>query len=408
MIAICVLISLCLIFSNNKKAINWRLVVIGTGIQFLFAALILKTGPGRWIFDQINASISGILGYSKQGVQFLFASFESGSVDPSLLSYALVVLPTIIFFSSLMALLYHIGMMGWVTRVISYILQRTLRTSTPETIAVSSNVFLAMTEAPLVIKPYIAHLTQSELLTVMTGGFATAAGAVLAGYVGMFGESMPDIAGHLVAASVMSAPAAIVMSKILIPETTAIKHDINQSVTEKIDANVIDAAARGARDGLAIVLNVGAMLIAFIGLIALINGILGGIGSYFGWGSELSLQKMLGQVFWPFAWMIGIPLDDCRNASGLLATKMTINEFVAFADLKKMVISDHAMSYRSTMIMTYALCGFSNFGSIAIQIGSLVSIAPERREDVAKLGIRAMLAGTAATLSTAAIASILL
>jgi concentrative nucleoside transporter, CNT family len=320
-----------------------------------------------------------------------------------------------------MTMLYYFGVMQVVVKGFAWVMMRTMRTSGAETLSAAGNIFLGQTEAPLLIKPYIARMTMSELMAVMTGGFATVAGGVMAAYVGMLIFFFPDIAGHLMAASVMSAPAALVFAKMIWPETEepATRGSLRVDV-EKVDANVIDAAARGAGEGLTLALNVGAMLLAFIALIALFNALIGWIGGvtlltpllqnvgWLGAGQPLSLESILGWLLAPLAWVMGVPWADAPAIGTLLGIKTVVNEFVGYLQLNALLAGDTELSPRSIVIATYALCGFANFSSIAIQIGGIGGIAPSRRSDLARIGLRAMIAGTLAAFMTATIAGILI
>jgi CNT family concentrative nucleoside transporter len=322
-------------------------------------------------------------------------------------NFAFSVLPTIIFFSALMTILYYVGIMQRVVRAVAWLMQRTLRTSGAETTATAGNIFVGQVEAPLLVKPFVEDMTLSELNTLMTGGFATVAGGVMAAYVAMLAGSFPAIAGHLLAASIMAAPAAIVVSKMLVPETgrpeTIDRLDME---VEQDHSNVIDAAAGGASDGLRLALNVGAMLIAFLALIAMVNGLLDwGLGLF---GVEhMTLERLLGYAFAPVAWLIGVPMSEAAQVGSLFGVKMVANEFVAFQMLADGLATGSALSPKSLIIATYALTGFANFSSIAIQIGGIGGIAPSRRQDLSRLGLRAMLGGTAATWMTATLAGVL-
>ena len=522
-------IGIAWLFSNNKKRILWKLVTIGTTMQLLFAMFILWTPVGKAIFAWLNDAFTVLLGFTNAGVNFLFSSFVSGSVEPALINTAMSILPPIIFFSSLMTVLYHLGVMQWIVRGMAVFMMKFMGTSGSESLSAVANIFVGMTEAPLVVKPYVKNMTQSELFAVMTGGMATVAGGVMASYVAMLQPFFPDIAGHLIAASVMSAPATLVVAKIMIPETEQ-SETMGQSKLDKLsnDANVIDAAARGAGEGLQLALNVGSMLLAFIALIALINFILGlpsrlvnantyehvagyvtsaggdldpacnkiyssadtiacthgalitlaalenievpaenqklsgdqghmidqtealyalvlgnlsknvpaaGTAVYEdcktthsiaacgaliartqheSWTPALkekslipliSLETLFGFIFFPIAFLMGVPLSDCFLVGQLLGEKMAVNEFVAYLHLSNVV---DQLSYRGIVISTYALCGFANFGSIAIQIGGIGGMAPNRRSDIAKLGIKAMIGGSIAAFMTATIAGALI
>jgi CNT family concentrative nucleoside transporter len=425
--------------STDRRTIQWRVILWGTVLQFGFALLILKTPVGRAFFDTINNVIVSLLGFTSEGARFLFGNLtlnnvpvgagEPGNapiaVAPSTVAntgayFAFSVLPTIIFFSSLMTLLYHLGVMQRIVKGVAWVMMRTMRTSGAETLSAAGNIFMGQTEAPLLIKPYVKNMTMSELHAVMTGGFATVAGGVMAAYVGMLLFYFPDIAGHLMAASVMSAPAALVFAKLMLPEKEQPQtRDGLHVEVEKIDANVIDAAARGAGEGLTLALNVGAMLLAFIALVALLNALLGwssdlvgltGVLRGQGWlaaGQSLSLDWLLGRLLAPLAWAMGVPWKDAVTVGSLIGIKTVLNEFVAYLQLSGLLTSGADISPRSVVITTYALCGFANFSSIAIQIGGIGGIAPSRRSDLARIGLRAMIAGTLASFMTATIAGIL-
>ena len=402
-------------FSANRSAIRWSLVAKGLGLQMLFALLVLKTSWGRGFFRVVNDVFVALISYTNAGASFVFGNLVKpvvpvsggeGSV-PLLANFAFSVLPTIIFFSALMTILYYVGFMQRVVRGVAWLMQRTLGTSGAETTSVAGNIFVGQTEAPLLVKPFIEKMTMSELNTVMVGGFATVAGGVMAAYVAMLAGSFPTIAGHLLAASIMAAPAAIVVSKMLVPETghpeTGGKLDME---LEQDHSNVIDAAAGGAADGMRLALNVGAMLIAFLALIALFNGLLGwGLGLI---GIEgVTLEMVLGYAFAPVAWLIGVPMSDAAQIGSLFGVKMVANEFVAFQMLADGLAVGSTLSPKSVIIATYALTGFANFSSIAIQIGGIGGIAPSRRQDLSTLGLRAMLGGTTATWMTATLAGVL-
>ncbi|HEX6308089.1 MAG TPA: nucleoside transporter C-terminal domain-containing protein [Longimicrobiales bacterium] len=427
------------LLSVNRSLIPWRVVLWGLGLQIIFALLILKTPAGEAFFTWINGVIVALLGFTEAGARFLFGNLVvnnvpvgrgepgSGAFTPTLgfvantgAFFAFSVLPTIVFFSSLMTVFYYIGIMQAVVKGMAWVMMRTMKTSGAETLSAAGNIFLGQTEAPLLIKPYVAGMTMSELMAVMTGGFATVAGGVMAAFVGMLIAFFPDIAGHLMAASVMSAPAALVFAKIIWPETgePATRGTLHVDV-EKVDANAIDAAARGAGEGLHLAMNVGAMLLAFIALIALLNallGWLGGVTQVTGFfqnvgmlapAQPLSLEAILGWLLAPLAWLMGVPWADAPEIGSLIGIKTAVNEFVAYLQLTTMLAGDTGLSPRSVVIATYALCGFANFSSIAIQIGGIGGIAPSRRSDLARIGLRAMIAGSLAAFMTATIAGIL-
>ncbi|MCK5446995.1 MAG: NupC/NupG family nucleoside CNT transporter [Gemmatimonadetes bacterium] len=402
-------------FSPKRKSIDWSLVAKGLGLQIIFALLILKTTWGRGFFSVVNDVFIALISYTMAGARFVFGSLVDYSTPVTggdgvveiASNFAFAVLPTIIFFSALMTVLYYLGVMQRIVKVVAWVMQRTLKTSGAETTSAAGNIFVGQTEAPLLIKPFVKNMTMSELNTVMTGGFATVAGGVMAAYVAMLAGYFPLIAGHLLAASIMAAPASIVVSKMLMPETEepetrdSLDFDIEQD-----SVNVIDAAAGGASDGMRLALNVGAMLIAFLALIALFNGLLGwslGLINIEG----ITLERLLGWAFAPIAWLIGVPMTDASEIGTLFGVKMVANEFVAFQMLADGIAGGSTLSPKSVIIATYALTGFANFSSIAIQIGGIGGIAPERRHDLSRLGLRAMLGGTVATWMTAILAGVL-
>ncbi len=409
-LGILVMLLLAWLMSSHKKQVRIRIVVGGFALQLFLAVTILKTGPGEVTFRAVGDFFSSILEFVDEGSAFLFDIFPRDS-DPVPLpaqytlwrSFAFGILPTIIFFSSLMAILYHVGLMQRIVQAFAWVMRKSLGTSGAETLSVAANVFVGQTEAPLVIRPYVNSMTLSELNVVMTGGFATIAGGVLAAYV-----SLGVDAGHLITASVISAPAALMIAKIMRPETE--QSPTRGEVTMETSSgcvNVIEAAAEGASSGLHLALNVGAMLIAFVALVAMGNAILGGVGGWFGFDgdSRWSLERLFGIVFAPFAWLMGVPWNECQQAGGMLGTKMVVNEFVAYTQLAG---AKSELSPRTYMLMTYALCGFANFSSIGIQLGGIGGIAPDRRSDLAKLGLRAMIGGTLAAFMTACIAGLVL
>ncbi len=395
--------------SSHKKRVPWRIVLGGLGLQFAFALLILKTGPGQMTFAWMGEFFKQILSYVDEGSAFMFDIFPRPGDDPLppqytlWRSFAFGVLPTVIFFSSLMAILYHVGFMQKIVQFFAWIMQKTLGTSGAESLSAAANIFVGQTEAPLVIRPYVGQMTMSELNAVMVGGFATIAGGVLAAYV-----AMGVNAGHLITASVISAPAALLIAKIMQPETEHSKTmGTVELKVERTSINVVEAAAGGASDGVKLALNIAGMLIAFVALVAMGNALFGWVGSWFGFTGEhaWSMQRALGLVFAPLAFVMGIPWNECRLAGEILGTKTVLNEFVAFADL---ATRSGDFSERSFTILTYALAGFANFSSIGIQLGGIGGIAPERRSDLARLGLRAMIGGTLAAFMTACVAGLLI
>ncbi|MDX1577778.1 MAG: nucleoside transporter C-terminal domain-containing protein [Gemmatimonadota bacterium] len=410
------LLSMAYLFSARRRAIDWPLVAKGVSLQVVFALLVLKTGIGRGFFATVNDVFVAIIGYTNAGARFLFGSLvdyatpvEGGDGGMVTLgaNFAFSVLPTIIFFSSLMALAYHLRIMQRVVKGVAWAMQRTLRTSGAETTSAAGNIVVGQTEAPLLIRPFVEKMTRSELTTVMTGGFATVAGGALAAYVALLVGVFPDIAGHLLAASIMAAPAGIVISKMLMPETEEPETTGSLEIElPESHVNAIDAAAGGAADGLKLALNVGAMLLAFLALIAVGNGIIGWVTGLFG-VEGITLERLFGWIFAPVAWLIGVPWGDAVEVGSLFGVKMVANEFVAFTNLSAGLAGDMGLSNKALIICTYALTGFANFSSIAIQIGGIGGIAPSRRQDLSQLGLRAMLGGTAATWMTATLAGVL-
>jgi CNT family concentrative nucleoside transporter len=422
-----VLTGLAWLLSVDRSRVPWRLVAWGLGLQILFAAFILKTPIGEGIFSAANTVVVALLGFTVDGARFLFGNlvFDQvpiglgtagqgtftpipGQVASTGAFFAFNVLPTIIFFSSLVAILYHLGIMQVAVKGIAWLMQRTMKTSGAETLSAAGNIFLGQTEAPLLVRPFVERMTSSELMCVMAAGFAGVAGGVMAAYVGMLLGTFPDIAGHLMAASVMSAPAAIVVSKLMWPETespeTANTLEIH---VEKTDPNVVGAAARGASEGLYLALNVGAMLLAFVALVYMLNGILGWATGLVGL-EGVTLEAILGWLLAPLAWIMGVPWDDAPTIGSLIGVKTVLNEFYAYLQLGGTLSGAHDLHPRSIVIATYALAGFANFASIGIQIGGIGAMAPSRRNDLARLGLRAMVAGSIATFMTASIAAMIL
>ncbi len=396
LIGLLVIPGIAWLLSTNRFQVRWRTVVTGIAIQFVLALLILRTAPGEVFFEWATRAVTAFLAFADDGSRFVFGQgFEH-------VPFAFRVLPTIIFFSSVVAVLYHLGVIQRVVKLFAVVMTKVMGTSGPESLSASANIFVGQTEAPLLIRHYVGSMTRSELMAVMTGGFATVAGGVMAAYVGM---GIP--AGHLIAASVMSAPAALVMAKLMIPETETDKVSAKTDFKVKTPwANMIDAAAQGAGDGLKLALNVGAMLLAFIALVALVNGLLGPVGGWIGLPG-LNLEMILGFLFRPLAWVMGVPWAEADAVGTLLGLKTAANEFVAYSRFED-ISAENQLSEKSRVIATYALCGFSNFSSIAIQIGGIGGIAPERKSELASLGLRAMIAGTLACLQTATIAGLLI
>ena len=385
---------LAFLLSNNKKKINWRTVIIGFVIQFGFALIALKWSVGKYVLSKISLGVQSVIDYANEGISFLFGSLTK---DSSI--FAVNVLGVIIFVSAVVSVLYYLGIMQFVIKIIGGGLSKVLGTSKLETISASANIFLGQTEAPLLIKPYVERLTESELFTVMVGGLASVSGSILVGY-SLLGIPIE----YLISASFMSAPAGLIMAKIIIPELKQAKVNNEIEMVKDESANVVDAAAKGAIDGLGLVLNIGAILLAFVALIALINGIIGFVGSWFGI-SGLSLQKILGYIFSPIAVIIGVPWKEAVTAGSLIGQKIILNEFVAFTSLSAIM---GTLSAKTVAIVTFALCGFANISSIAILIGGIGGMAPSRKGDIARLGWKAIIAGTLANLLSATIAGFLL
>jgi len=405
-------LALAYCFSAARWAIDYRTVAWGLTLQFLFAVIVLKTGAGRQAFQAAGAVITRILDFAFVGSSFVFGPLGSRDAWPRIMTavlgeegvqygviFAFQVLPTIIFIAALFAMLYYFGVMQVIVRVFAVVMRRFMRASGAETLNVAASIFMGQTEAPLTIRPFLPRMTESELMTVMTAGMAHISGGIMAAYI-LFGIE----AQHLLTAVIMTAPGTLMMAKVFVPETT--QPETMGTVrlqVEKTDVNVIDAIGRGTGEGLHLALNVGAMLISFLALIALVNAGLGLIGNTV--GVDLSMQRIFGAVFAPVAWSLGVPWRDAPTIGNLLGTRMVLNEFVAYSQLGPLKAT---LDPRSFTIATFALCGFANFSSIGIQIGGIGALAPERRHDLARLGIRAMLAGTFANFLSATIAGMLL
>ncbi len=405
------LIGIAFVFSAHKRRVDWRVVGTGVGLQIVFAIVVLLTPFGQKVFEKLAQFFVTIIDFNKVGAEFIFGSLARA--DSFGFIFAFQVLPTIIFFASLMSVLYHLGLMQKIVAGMAWVMTRIMRISGGESLSVAANVFVGQTEAPLVVRPYISSMTQSELVTMMVGGMATIAGGVLAAYIGLLGGDDPAAqvfyAKHLLSASIMAAPATIVIAKILMPETETSQTMGEVKVkVEKTAFNVIEAAANGASDGWKLALNVGAMLLAFLALIAMIDWPLEQIGELTGLneslGKPLSLSVLLGYLLAPIAWLIGVPGSDTTTVGSLIGTKVVANEFVAYVQLGEVSAQ---LSDKGRLIATYALCGFANFASIAIQIGGIGGLAPERKSDLAKYGLRAVLGGSLATMMTATIAGVL-
>ena len=406
LIGILLLIGTAYGLSNNRKRISMNIVGWGLGLQIIFAFIILKTPIGRPFFTILDKIIKKLIGFSDAGSDFLFKSFVPDvGYHVAMVNFAFRALPVIIFFSSLIALTYHFGIIQFIIKWIARGMQRTMKTSGAETLSISANIFVGQTEAPIIVRPFISSMTHSELMAIMTGGFATVAGSVLALYVSWLGY-IEGIAGHLLAASVMSAPAALMIAKIIYPETKISQTAGGLRISiEKQDTNAMDALGRGATDGLKLAANVGAMLIAFVSIIAMINYILG--------FADTSMQALLGFIFKPLAWSMGVPWEEAGIIGSLMGEKIVLTELVAYGDLgnilrEQALTGKEILSERSVIIASYALCGFANFGSIGIQLGGIGAMAPERRKDLAELAIKAMIGGALASWMTATIAGMLI
>ena len=428
LIGIVIIVGIAWMLSTDRRRVNWRLVGLGVGLQAALGFLVLKTHVGRILFQTANSAFTQLLGFTQQGASFVFGNLVHDNVPigtptgaPPEMSelqtvelwantgsfFAFTVLPTIIFFASLTSILYYMGVLQWVVRGIAWVMQRVMRTSGAETLSVAGNIFVGPTESPLLIKPFIGGMTQSELNTVMVGGFATIAGGVMAAYVAMLSPYFSDIAGHLLTASVMNAPAALLISKLLVPEVGDPVTRGGWGVTvERTEANLIDAAASGAAQGLKLALNVGAMLLAFVALIALFNAVLVALGGFIG-VPNLSLEWILGWLFRWIALAMGVPWGEAGYVGSLIGVKIVLTEFIAYLQLAANLGSSAPLSPKAAVIATYALLGFANLPSIAIQIGGIGGIAPERRGDLSRLGLRAMIGGNLAAFLSACWAGIL-
>ena len=396
------MLGLAFAFSTNRRAIRLKTVAWGLGLQFAFAVFVLRFPPGQKAFQVAKEAVTRLLGYSYAGSHFVFGDLAN---QGSQLGYfAFGVLPTVIFIAAFFAVLYHLGIMQIIIRVFAWVMTRVMGASGAESLNVAASIFMGQTEAPLTIRPFLPDLTRSELMTVMTSGMAHVSGGIMAAYIG-YGID----AGHLLSAVIMTAPGTLVMAKMFVPETEQAKTagrvvmSTEEEEAEKKE-NLIGAIARGTTDGLHLALNIAAMLISFLALIALVDGIFGGIHHWIGWFPE-SLETILGVIFAPIAWLIGVPRQDCSTIGSFLGTRMVANELVAY---KMLGAAQKALDPRSFTIATFALCGFANLSSIGIQIGGIGALAPNKRGELARLGVRAMLAGTMANLMSASIAGMLL
>lgn len=418
-----VLLAIAIALSTNRKAINWRTVGFGLSAQLLLAITVLKVEFVQKIFKGIGNIFLAVLDFTQKGTEFLFAAFSTGKIEASLNTFAVSILPTIIFFSALTSVLFYLGVIQKVVKIFAWLLTKLLQVSGAESLSVAGNIFLGQTEAPLMIKAYLEKMNRSEILLVMVGGMATVAGGVLAAYIGFLGGEDEVLrqyyAKHLLTASVMAAPGAIVISKILYPQTEAINNDIIVS-QEKVGSNILDAIANGTTEGLKLAFNIGAMLLVFLAFIAMINGILGWIGDFGGLNEwvqsntpyqEFSLEFILGYAFAPLMWLIGIAKEDMALMGQLLGIKLAASEFVGYiqlADLKDPLALVHLKYEKSIIMATYMLCGFANFASIGIQVGGIGSLAPGQRKTLSESGMKALIGGTIASLLSATIAGLII
>ena len=427
LLGVATMLGIAYLMSYDRKRIPWRLVGTGLLLQFGFGLLVLKTGPGRAFFAFVGDVVTKILGFVDAGASFVFGNLiyftvpvgtpgASGVVDTAggMVAqtgavFAFRVLPTIIFVSSLMSVLYYMGLMQLLVKGIAWVMQKSLGTSGAETLSASGNIFLGQTEAPLLIRPFVGKMTPSELITVMVGGFATVAGGVLAAYTAMLQDYFPSIAGHLLAASVMNAPAGLLLSKMIYPEDRVpVTRNTLRIEVERTISSVIEAAAEGAGVGVQLAINVAGMLMAFIALVAMLNFGIGWVGEHAFHYPGLSIQMILGALLRPLAWVMGVPWADTTYVGSLIGLKTTLNEFVAYLQFAKDLQTGAAVIQpRSALITAYALLGFANFSSIAIQIGGIGGLAPERRGEIARFGLRAMIAGNLAAFMSASWAGML-
>ncbi len=393
LLGIAVLLGIAFALSSAKRNINWRTVGGAFAIQASVGAFVLYSEPGKEVLLSATRFVANIIAYSQEGINFLFGPIGDKSIA---FIFAFNVLPVIVFFSALIAVLYHLKVMGLIIKAIGGFLQKALGTSRPESMSSAANIFVGQTEAPLVVRPFIPHMTSSELFAIMVGGLASIAGSVMAGYAGM-GVDLK----YLLAASFMAAPGGLLMAKIMLPETSKPNEDLHDVDAEDTGyANVFDAAASGAASGMQLALNVGAMLLAFIALIAMFNGLIGWTAGLFGY-ENVTFEGILGYVLQPLAWAIGVPWEEAQLAGSFIGQKMVVNEFVAYLNFLE---NQSQLSEASQAIITFALCGFANFSSIAILMGGIGAMAPTRRKEIARLGLKAVIAATLSNLMSAALA----
>lgn len=420
LLGMAVFVGIAVALSENRRAINWRLVGAGLALQFIFAALVIHVGPVRSLVEALGGFFVKLLGFTGEGTKFLFGSL----VDPSKhgVVFGLSILPSVIFFSAFTSMLYYLGVLQKIVYAFAWVMSKTMKLSGAESLSASANIFLGQTEAPLLIRPYLAKLTRSEMLCIMVGGMATIAGAVMIAYISFLGGSDPAqqtlFATHLITASVISAPAAIMTSKILLPQTEKVNEDLDVS-KDKIGANLLDAICLGTTDGLKLAVNIGGMLIVFTALVAFFNYILGewigaptGLNTWIagvtgGAYKAFSLEFILGLLYAPIAWLIGIERGDLMVSGQLLGTRTVLNEFVSYLQLGEMKAAGKLTDQRTLIILTYALCGFANIVSIGIQVGGIGALAPEQRGNLAKLGVKALIGGSIACFLTACVAAMM-
>jgi CNT family concentrative nucleoside transporter len=415
LLGVLTVLALCVAMSNQRRRIDWKLVLWGLVLQFVFAALVIVSKPGQAFFAACDHGINRLLDFSREGTGFLLKSFDTNAVEPAVKNLAFEALPTVIFFSALLSTLYYIGIMPRIVRGIAWLMMRTMGTSGAETLSVAGDIFVGQTEAPLLVKPFIETMTRSELNTVMCGGFATIAGGVMGLYVSWLDGRVPNIGGHLMAASVMSAPAAIVISKIIVPEVEVpITRGGVPIEVENSAGNLIEAIGDGATDGMKLLLNMAAMLLAFVALMTMANAGLAALGGWLGSmgvstsvTNLFSLDALFGKLFQPLAWTLGVSWQEAEPLGRLLGKKLVLTELVAYHDLSEMKPGE-VFSERSAIIASYALCGFANFASIGVQLGGTGAMAPSRKKDLSALALRAMIGGALATCLTAAVAGLFL
>ncbi len=424
LLGIAVMLLICFVLSNNRKAINWKLVGIGMLLQITIALFVLKVPGVKTVFDYIASAFTEIIRYTDAGATFLFGNLNNPGIPEIGYIFAIKVLPTIVFYSALSAILYYYGILQKIIYGLAWFMTKFMHLSGAESLAAAANVFIGQTEAPLIVKPYLENMSRSELLCLMTGGMATIAGGVFAAYIGFLGGSSPEsqlfFAKHLLAASLISAPAAIVAAKMLYPETAEKSIDKQVVMSDTPASNVLDAIAQGTTDGIKLAVNVAAMLLVFVALVFMANEILAGtIGEWTGLNDivkestggrfdKLTFTYVIGMLFSPIAWILGTPATDMVLVGQLLGQKTVINEFVAYAELDNFAKNGIELLPKSKLIATYALCGFSNFASIGIQIGGISAIAPGQRKNLTELGIKALIGGTIASFLTAAIAGMMM